>query len=251
MSIHTGQRIRTRVASSFVLLAIAGLACARKHDPPNASRTRETLGCIRLDAPLPVDSSAVTENVRAGRRYRCVLHAVDAPIVAQLIADSASNTVDSIALRRDDGNIIQMLTAGAEESPYRGAEVFRAVDFDDDGRLELALLSSWGATGNQQWNVWRQDARAGRFTLDSTLSELWSPKPVAGHPCVASHSVGGAAGMIYDSVLVCRVADRWVDSVMASARPGPSDDMFILTVRERRGDALVVVRIDTVRDTLR
>ena len=89
-----------------------------------------------------------------------------------------------------------MLTQGADEPPYRGAEFFKATDFDNDGRLELALLTSWGATGNTQWNVWRQDAATGRFALDSALSELTSPEPIAGHPCVASHSVGGAAGMI-------------------------------------------------------
>jgi hypothetical protein len=237
-----------------MLALCAAFACAPKADgaPPSATNG-QALGCTMLGASPLVDSSSVTRDVRAGQRYRCVLRDGDAPLIAHLIADSAANKIDSIALEREDGTLVQMLTEGAEESPYRGAEVFRAVDFDNDDRLDLALLDFWGATGNTQWSVWRQDTATRRFVHDSALSELISPVPVAigGRVCVASHANGGAAGMIYDSVLVCLDGSRWVDSVVASERPGASENVFILTVRERRGDSLVVVRTDTARDTLR
>jgi hypothetical protein len=226
------------------------LGCAKSRDNAASAVAAEPPGCMALDKPAPVDSSATTEDVRAGRRYRCVLHAGDSAVRVDLVGDSATNMIDSIALRRDDGTPIQTLAEGMEEPPYRGATLFRAVDFDNDGRLELEMLTSWGATGNELWNVWRQDPATGRFAIDSTLSALTSPEAIAGRPCVASHSVGGAAGMIYDSVTVCREGGRWVDTVVATSRPGPRPGVFLLTVRERRGDSLVVVRTDTVRDTL-
>src|SRR3954471_1661889 len=142
----------------FAILTMgAALGCAPKGDRVPMS-TAEALGCTKLGASAPVDSTSVTQDVRQGRRYRCVLGHGDAAIIAHLIADSEANRIDSIALEREDGTLIQMLTEGAEESPYRGAEVFRAVDFDNDGRMDLALLDYWGARGNPQGSVWRQDA---------------------------------------------------------------------------------------------
>jgi hypothetical protein len=244
---HTIQVERVTALAS---LAVIALACGRPRDRPRDTTAAQVPGCVRLDPAQAVDSTSTTEDVRRGRGYRCVLHAGDATLIARLIADSSTNTVDSIVVRRADGTVSQTLTPGGEEPPSRGAEPFRAIDFDGDGRFELALLTMWGATGNTFWNIWRQDAATGRFSRDSTLSELATPVPVAG-ACVASHANGGAAGMIYDSVIVCRRDGNWIDSLVASSRPGRRDNEFIVVVRERRGDSLVVVRTDTVRDTLR
>jgi hypothetical protein len=244
-------RINAMRAECTAVALLLAVGCAKSREPAAEARAHVAPGCTSLDAPAPVDSSAVTQDVRAGRRYRCVLHAGDAPVRVELLADSATNTIDSVSVRREDGTPIQMLTESADEPPYRGAEVFQAIDFDNDGRLDFALLSSWGATGNKRWNIWRQDTATNRFALDSTLSALWSPVPVAGRPCVSSHSVGGAAGMIYDSVTVCREGHRWVETAGATGRAGPRNGVFLHTILERRGDSLVAARTDTVRDTLR
>jgi hypothetical protein len=165
-------------------------ACSEKTEN-GRSVSATSPGCVRTDSGATgtraSDSTAVTEDVRAGRTYSCVFAPGEPAVRVALIADSAENQISRIELRGvSDAPPIQTLTEGQTESPYRGADVFAARDLDHDGHLDLMLLSEWGATGNSFYHVWRWNAADRRFAFDSTLSALASLTPLPDRPCVTS-----------------------------------------------------------------
>jgi hypothetical protein len=58
------------------------------------------------------------------------------------------------------------------EAPYRGSDWFRAEDMNFDGYLDIFVLTSWGATGNESGCVWLYNPRTGRFQFSKEFSEL-------------------------------------------------------------------------------
>ena len=245
-------RRAVRGVVSIILCGAAACADGSKGKLEAASE-KQAAGCTPVSARAPAppsDSSAVTQDVRAGRTYKCVLHAGDAPMRVLLVSDSAANTIARIELRRDDETApLQTLSEGQVESPYRGADVFLARDLDDDGYLDLLLLSSWGATGNAFYNVWRWNTAVGRFAFDSTLSALSNPKSVSGRPCVTSRSGGGGADARYSESTLCLQQQHWVETAVENRDWLEDLHAYRRTVRERRSGSLVVTRVDTVRDT--
>jgi hypothetical protein len=235
---------RIEVAALFVAVVLF-VACN------DESRANQTPGCTLTSPPVRVDSNATTENVRAGRTYDCVFATGEPVVYVALVADTSANAISRIELRRErESAPFQTLTEGAEEPPFRGATFFDARDFDADGHLDLMLLTSWGVTGNTNHNVWRWTA-GDRFVFDSTLSNLGSATPVDGRPCVAARSNGGHAGMIYARETVCLEQGRWVRTSLEDQRWEETLKAYVRETRERRGDSLVVTRVDTVRDTTR
>lgn len=87
------------------------------------------------------------------------------------------------------------------------------------------------------------------MSYDSVLSEMTSPTPVPGRPCVRSHANGGHAGGIYRAAELCRDRDRWVEVRTEEQDWNDALGAFVRVARERRGARLVAVRVDTVRDT--
>jgi hypothetical protein len=83
------------------------------------------------------------------------------------------------------------------------------------------------------------------------MSALASPTATPGRPCVTSKSNGGDAGNIYDTATLCRARDTWVQVAAEDQRWVGRLKAYLHTVRERRGDSLVVTRVDTVRDSTR
>ena len=213
--------------------------------------SRQAVGCVPLEGTgRQVDSAALTENVRAGRTYDCVLRAGSSPLRVTLVADSAANTISRIELRRrSESSPFQTLTEAQVEPPYRGADFFSARDLDGDTYLDLLLLSEWGVTGNNFYHVWRWNSAAERFAFDSTLSAIASPTPVAGRPCVTTRSNGGRAGMIYTAATLCLERRKWVRVARDDQEWDERARAYVRTVREQRGDSLAVTRVDTVRDS--
>lgn len=235
-----------------LLLSFAAAGCiAGGEGNAGAAVSSQRAGCTPLGRTAPVvDSTAPTENVRAGRSYTCVLRAGSAPLRVTLVPDTATNTISRIELRRDSETTpFQTLTEGQTESPYRGAEFFSARDVDGDGYLDLLLLSEWGVTGNSYYHVWRWNAADNRFVFDSTLGTVASPTPVPGRPCVTTRAGGGHAGMIYTAGTLCLERGSWKWESTEDQEWNERAGVYLRRVRQRRGDSLVVVRVDTVRDT--
>jgi hypothetical protein len=198
------------------------------------------------------DTTALTEDVRAGRSYTCVLRRGEPALRVDLVADPAANTISKIELRHgSERTPFQTLTEGQTEPPYRGAEFFAARDLDADGYLDLLLLSAWGVTGNTFYRVWRWNAAANRFVFDSTLSATAAPEPVAGRPCVTTRSTAGHAGRVYDAATLCLERGRWIQVAGENQRWNERMRVYLRTIRERRRDSLAVTRVDTVRDSTR
>lgn len=241
-------RTNRSIALAGVAIVLA-LACAERRDAgANGAVARAAPGCVALGAPVAVDSNALTENVRGGREYACTLGTDGPEIRVTLVADSAANLISSVSVQRDTASApFQTLTEGQTEPPYRGAEVLTARDFDGDGYLDLMLLAGWGVTGNNSYNVWRWNASTEQFAFDSTLSSLTSPTLLPGRACVASRSTGGDAGGIYKAVTVCLERGAW--AIVSAERQdwSPRLRAHIRSVLERRGDSLVVTRVDTIR----
>jgi hypothetical protein len=241
----------SRFLVTLALSSSAVVACRGGGGEGQGGTAQGTLGCATVGRqPSTADSSVSTENVRAGRNYECVLRAQSPPIHVELVADTSANRISRIVLRRAfETSPFQTLTEGQSEAPYRGADFFLGRDLDGDGYLDLLLLSDWGVTGNNYYHVWRWNAPASRFVFDSALSAIASPTPVAGQPCVASRSTGGDAGRLYDAATLCFQHGKWLQTSSETQRWDRRARAYVHTVRERRGDSVVVTRVDTVRDS--
>lgn len=246
------RRHRSRFLIPLALSCAAAVACrGGARDEGQGGTARGTLGCAIVGQhPPAADSSVPTENVRGGRSYECVLRAHSPTIHVELVADTSANRIARIVLRRaSETSPFQTLTEGQSEAPYRGADFFQGRDLDGDGYLDLLLLSEWGVTGNNYFHVWRWNAPANRFVFDSTLSAIANPTPLAGRPCVASRSTAGDAGRIYDAATLCFERGKWVQASSETQRWDERARAYVHAVRERRGDSVVVTRVDTVRDS--
>jgi len=180
--------------------------------------------------------------------HRCTLRAGERPVVARLIFDSAAGTVARIELRRgDEAAPFQLLAESQEERAPDGVFPFVARDLDADGWLDFTLLSMWGVTGNTIHQDWRWDPRARRFAYDSTLSGVSSLTPIPGRPCVRGHANGGHAGLIYGNEELCLERGRWVTVREESQDWVEPLGAYVKVRKERRGNELVVVGVDTVR----
>ena len=235
------------------ILVVIAASCAGDGDASAHPGAAESLGCTLIaDRPPVSDSSASTEDVRRGRNYRCIVHPGQPAFQVALVADSSENRIVRIELRRTgDPAPFQTLTEDEDESPYRGAEVFTGRDLDNDGYLDLLLLNDWGVTGNRYYRVWRWTPTRQQFVFDTTLSALSSPTPLPGRPCVHGRANAGDAGMSYDAVTVCLENENWSRVTVESQRRDVRLDSFVHELRERRGNALVLTHVDTVRDSLR
>lgn len=192
----------------------------------------------------------MTENVRGGRSFRCTLHAGGPVIDVALVPDSSENRIGRVELRHPgETTPFQTLVEGEDEPPYRGADFFVGRDLDNDGYVDLLLLSTWGATGNNFFNVWRWTPSQEHFVFDTTLSALASPSPVPGRPCVQTRANAGDAGMSYEAATLCLENSKWIRVAAESQQRVEGLRAFIRQTRERRGTSLVVVRVDTVPDS--
>jgi hypothetical protein len=242
----------TKLAGALLGAGLIGVASTCSQGASATGAQRQATGCVLIAGGPPAESTSLTENVRAGRRYRCTLHAGGPVIEAALIADSAENRIALIELRHPgESTPFQTLSEGQEESPYRGADYFAGRDLDDDGYLDLLLLSSWGATGNKFYQVWRWSAKQQRFAFDSTLSGIASPSPISGRPCVRTHANAGDAGLSYEAATLCLVDGNWIRVSSESQHRDDHLNVYLRETRERRGDSMVFIRLDTIRDSTR
>jgi hypothetical protein len=255
-------------------LALAGIifaACARGGDAPGGAGAQRTTDSEATAAIAARDTSClvgesevlaladtglyrVTQRLTARQLVDCRIH--DGWPLTRIVieADTADPRITGLRVSLPPvpgrADSIQQLASSADDPPPRGMPYFYASDLDGDGYRDLVAMAWWGATGNTGYDVWRWDPAARRFAKDSVLSGLSNPRPLPGRPCVTSHSVGGMAGMLHSSGVVCRERGRWVRESDESQDWNAAERFFVKVTRERHGDSLVVVRTDTVRDTL-
>jgi hypothetical protein len=207
--------------------------------------------CAPLDSvPVAGEESRITRPLRDGERFRCNLGSAG-DLVLQIRVDPLDSTHASVRGLRVLGEAAYDLDVTWGEPPPRGFPFLSTQDLDFDGQRELKLLVWWGATGNTGWEIFRRDTGSGRLVLDSALTALADPEPLAGVHCVRTGGVGGAAGAIHSLDVHCWAGRRLIH-VYAADQMDAGRGLFI-----RRGlalrpgaDTLILFRVDSVRDTL-
>ena len=111
------------------------------------------------------------------------------------------NTIDQIEITKgiESKILVQKLEAGMGEPPVSGENFFGAQDMNFDGYKDIRLMSWWGATGNTGYTYWLFDPSKNIFVENSDLSSLSNSTPELQTKTIATHSVGGMAGCIYNN----------------------------------------------------
>jgi hypothetical protein len=213
---------------------------------------RQTNG-QRPDASIASGSDQVAAWRRAfarGAEYHCL---IDTSLALRIVlaGDTTVPSLDSIhVLTAADGQPLQSLSLGTEVDmpmPYT-LDVLRTIDLDADGHRDLLLGTSWGATGNTAYAVWRFDPATRQFRIDSTLSTLSNPRPVPGQACVTtsynSSAVDDAVG------LYCLHAGAWKLDSLESNRWDREARSVVHEIVARRGDSLTLLSRTTRPDSM-
>ena len=206
-------------------------------------------GCVETSRrAAPGDAvTALHDDVRGERTYRCVLRPGMAPLRLVLVGDPVENLIARVEIHRAGGvRPMQVLRDVQGEPPPRGTSSLVAEDLDGDGYLDLRVLRSWGATGNTSYAVWRWAPAVGRFRLDPTLTGLSSPQRVPGRRCVRGRANGGQAGAIYHTEELCLAGGRWVVVRSEAQAWLEARDRFVRTTRVRRPSGAMRTRTDTL-----
>jgi hypothetical protein len=117
-------------------------------------------------------------------------------------------------------------------------------DFDGDGVRELLLANFRGATGNFGYRVWRYDVASRRFTSDSAMSRMASPRRMEGRPCVRESWNSGYRE--HSGLVECFIAGRWVTMWESGTRMDERRRTVLRNLKVRLHDTLRVVRSDTL-----
>jgi len=102
------------------------------------------------------------------------------------------------------------------ESPYRGADWFRAVDINFDGYKDIYMMTSWGVTGNEIGCVWLYDPPARRFEFSKDFSAIGKFILDPATNTITTGGVGGHAGRIF----------RMIKYTVEDNRPVPIFDVL-------------------------
>jgi len=246
-----------------VALVLSCVACretrsahdsARAAAPPidTVAGCRQTAG-VRPDTGIGVGSDAAERWQRTlarGVEFSCVI-APGTRMRFVVAGDTSLPSVDSIAVYADAASRRPLQVLSLEEpstdlpQPYI-TDYLSAIDLDADGYGDLMLGASWGATGNTSYLVWRFDPRARRFVSDSVLSSVFNPEPVRGRPCI--HSFSNSSARDDERALYCLRAGRWQIDSLEQHVWDREHDVVVHSIHARRGDSLVVVKSETVRD---
>jgi hypothetical protein len=248
------------------LLAAAACGGGASRDVPRSARDstapslavadtidgcRQTSG-TRPDTSITLGSDAAERWARAlarGLEYRCVV-TPSSEMRFVIVGDTTIPSLDSVRVYESATSDRPLQTLALESgdvpAPYV-PNLLRTVDLDADGYRDLMMGTSWGATGNTSYAVWRFDPRARRFVEDSVLSTQFNPEPVPGRACV--RTFGNSSARDNESGLYCLHDGRWA---LDSAERNEWDrdaNAVIHSILARRGDSLVTVKRETLPDS--
>jgi hypothetical protein len=232
-------------------ILLAFLAAALAIGLPGPRTAAQGVGCVRTDRPrAPRPDGSVYQNIRGNPSYACTLYRGRAPVRLVLVTDARFGRPVAVRVYgAHGGRPVQVLPLDdAADAPPRGSSFFQGVDLNRDGWMDLKVLTTWGATGNQAFDVFRYEPARSRFVKDTTLTRLGLVAPVPGRPCVAIHWHMGIG--VYSDGEYCWRTGRWVlvrTEVGDYLPPTASrrEPIHVHTIRELRGGRLRVVQVDT------
>lgn len=116
---------------------------------------------------------------------------------------NATSTVRDIQVFAGDSLQPMQSLEGCEwigmEAPPRGADWFRAVDFNFDGYQDIYVLTNWGATGNNQGCIWLYNSESKRFEYSPEFSNLGTFTLDPTHKTIITWGNGGMAGAVHSA----------------------------------------------------
>lgn len=223
----------------LLLLIVAGSADARQqpqHQTAAGSR------------------SSITANLSKGANFTFQI-APDLPeFTFKVIPDveepdesgNAQSVVKDVEVYRGSASQPVQYLTGCEwsdmEPPPTGSSWLRAEDVNFDGYRDIYLMTMWGATGNELGCVWLYNPSRGQFDYSKDFSELPGYRLDPASKTILTFANGGMAGMVH-SANKYKVADNRPVLIWSEAQDWDSQkDQFHCVVKERRGDALAIVR---------
>jgi hypothetical protein len=156
---------------------------------------------------------------------------------------NAQSIVGDIEVFSGDSDVPMQHLTGCEwvgmEPPPRGEDWFRAVDFNFDGYQDIYVLTSWGATGNNQGCIWLYNPGTMRFDYSPEFSNLGTFTLDSANKTIITWGNGGMAGGAHSAdkykvegnrpVLVYNERQDW----------DQEKKQFHCTVKELRGHQMV------------
>jgi hypothetical protein len=116
---------------------------------------------------------------------------------------NAQSIVRDIEVFSGDSDVPMQHLTGCEwvgmEPPPRGEEWFRAVDFNFDGYQDIYVLTSWGATGNNQGCIWLYNPASRHFDYSPEFSDLGTFTLDRPSKTIITWSNGGMAGGVHNA----------------------------------------------------
>jgi hypothetical protein len=208
----------------------------------------------RPDTSIALGSEAAERWARSlarGAEYRCVI-TPSTTMRFVIVGDTIIPGFDSILVYASAPATkpVQVLSLQAQMGEMPAPfipNLLQAVDLDADGHRDLMMGTSWGATGNTAYAVWRYDPLAHRFAADTALSSMFNPAPVPGRACVTSYSNSSARDD--GTGLFCLRDGRWMLDSADEHEWDRQANAVIHTIRARRGDSLVVLKRETLPDS--
>ena len=210
------------------------------------------LPCLSLDTASVARGDTVQHQPFGnGERFRCVLSLDDTVIVALVLdeTDAAFRFISALRTVDATGLTIDSLPGGTAEPPPPRTPFLVVQDLDFDGTGELKLLSWWGVTGNTGWTIFRRDPPTRRVVLDTVLTRVGDPEPLAapGARCVRVVGTGGHVGMIRTISVYCWDGDRLPELFRSSQEWNDSTRRYVRRSYARADgrDSLVLIRTES------
>jgi len=156
---------------------------------------------------------------------------------------NAQSIVHDVEVFSGDSEVPMQHLTGCEwvgmEPPPRGEDWFRAVDFNFDGYQDIYVLTSWGATGNNQGCIWLYNPAAKQFEYSPEFSDLGTFTLDRPNKTIITWGNGGMAGGVHSAAKYKVEANRPVLVYDEKQDWNPEKKQFHCTVKELRGREMV------------
>lgn len=224
------------VASLSLVLSSAAGAQQR---PPTAQR------------PAARAQESITQDLSQGASFTVTIGSDLPKFTFKVIPDvqpndkvgNAQSTVRDIEVYSGDSPEPLQHLAGCEwtgmEAPPRGSDWFRAADFNFDGYQDIYVLTSWGATGNEQGCIWLYNSATKRFDYSTEFSDLGTFTLDPANKTIITWGNGGMAGAVHSAAKYKVESNRPLLVYFETQDWDQERKQFHCIVQELRGNEMV------------
>jgi hypothetical protein len=190
----------------------------------------------------PYDSLAMARGVE----YRCARRPAGPEVRLVVRGEWGIPMVVDVHSPPEAARPLQRLEMENDERAREGSDLVVGEDLNGDGWTDLQMRTFSG-TGGVMYDVFLYDPVGTAFVRDTVLSGGGNVHRLAGSPCVETSWRMGLGH--WSSGTECWKNGRWVLTRTVEQEPDESPRMrWFRTHRERRGDSLQIIRIDTLDD---